>query len=207
MVPPRIALAEFRNCCSTVLCNGGYPAPSFSWSLNYCRWETRLHRGSRPRLGQQHSFLYLRRYQNLWKYTFEGTAKGKASPIFTEPVEEEFSALQWWLAGHWSGALYCTTLAFLSFRQAHSTLYVCDLAKGTYGEVPTPYAQIKYLHRDGRSKAAMLGQPAYSDRVITELVLGESDRPHLRPIAGPGAKQPPGLLPRPLIVLPQCYAL
>lgn len=44
------------------------------------------------------------------------------------------------------------------------------------------------MHGDGRSKAAMLGQPADSDGVITELVLGEN-------------KQPLGLLPRPSTVL------
>ncbi|KAF4563091.1 hypothetical protein EYR36_003530 [Pleurotus pulmonarius] len=147
-------------------------------------------------------------YQNPWKYTFyDSSATGKASPILTEPIEEEFGGLQWWLTGHWSGALNSTTVAFLSFRQARSTLYICDLAKGTYAEVSTPFAHVQYMHGDGHSKVTMLGEPADSDGVLAELVFDENEQPTLRPIAGTIAKPTSGLLPRPSISLPQYYAL
>ncbi|KDQ26376.1 hypothetical protein PLEOSDRAFT_1043609 [Pleurotus ostreatus PC15] len=123
-------------------------------------------------------------YQNPWKFTFNPTnlaATGKASPILPTPIEEEFGAPQWWLSRHGSGALNTTTVAFLSFRQARSTLYVCDIVKGSLVEVPTDFAHIQYMHGDGKGKVVMLGQPSDSGEVLSELVLSTDGKPILAP--------------------------
>ncbi|KAL4256389.1 Xaa-Pro dipeptidyl-peptidase/Cocaine esterase [Pleurotus pulmonarius] len=151
-------------------------------------------------------------YQNPWKFTFEPTnlaAAGKASPILATPIEEEFGAPQWWLSRHGSGALNATTVAFLSFRQARSTLYVCDIVKGSLVEVPTNFAHIQYMHGDGKGKVVMLGQPSDSGEVLSELVLNDDGQPTVRPVATHEASIPSlgSLLPHDSISTPKYYDL
>ncbi|KAJ8508281.1 hypothetical protein ONZ45_g9438 [Pleurotus djamor] len=149
-------------------------------------------------------------YQNPWKFTFDPSdlpGTGKASPILSSPVEEEFGAPQWWLSRHGSGALSSNIVAFLAFRQARSTLYVCDIEQGSLKEVPTPYAHIQYMHGAGKGKVVMLGQPADSNEVLAELVLDREGAPVMCPIPGPKHQVTEGLLPVASISMPQYYTL
>ncbi|KAI0042687.1 alpha/beta-hydrolase [Auriscalpium vulgare] len=149
-------------------------------------------------------------YHNPWKFTFDSAAPsttGKAEPILAEPVEEEFGAPQWWLSRHGSGALSATKLALLAFRQARSTLYVCDLEKGSLLEVPTPFAHIQYMHGDLRGRVVMLGQPADSGEVLSELVLDERGSPVVRPVSPHTDAGTSSLLPSSSVSVGQSFVL
>lgn len=125
-------------------------------------------------------------YHNPWKFTFDPenpADNGEASPILLEPLEEEFGAPQWWLSCHGSGALSKTHIAFTSFREGRSVLYVCDVMQQTLLEVPTPYVHIQYMHGDGKSKVVMLGQSANEGEVLAELTLDENRKPQLRSLS------------------------
>ncbi|KAI0049441.1 alpha/beta-hydrolase [Auriscalpium vulgare] len=124
-------------------------------------------------------------FHNPWTYTFDPanpSDSGKSSPIAAQPIEEEFGAPQWWLSQHGSGALNDTTVAFLSFRDAKSRLYLCDLLTGTITEIPTPYAHIQYMHGDAKGRVVMLGQPADCAETLVELVLDDRGNPVLKPV-------------------------
>lgn len=130
-------------------------------------------------------------FHNPWKFTFDPAKPledGIASPILAEPVEEEFGAPQWWLSRHGSGALSETHVAFTSFRKGRSTLYICDVNKGTLSEVPTSYAHIQYVHGDGKGKVVFLGQPADAGEVLVELTLDGSGKPQLKSLSPPATE-------------------
>jgi dipeptidyl aminopeptidase/acylaminoacyl peptidase len=130
-------------------------------------------------------------YHNPWHLTFDPTNPGgtsKASPLLHMPVKEEFLAPQWWLSCHGCGALSPTLLAFLSFHEGRSKLYICDVVKGTCLEVDTPYAHIQYMHGNGKGKVVMLGQPANAAEVLTELTIDANGNPHLKSLTPPLAE-------------------
>ncbi|THV07184.1 alpha/beta-hydrolase [Dendrothele bispora CBS 962.96] len=126
-------------------------------------------------------------YQNPWKFTFNDNdiTNGKASPVLTEPVDEEFGLPQWWINRHASGALTDNLVAFTSMRNGRSALYICDLKNGSRTEVPTPYAQIEWMRGDGKGQVVMLGLPADADEVLVALTLDASARPQLTPLLTP----------------------
>ncbi|KAH8101563.1 alpha beta-hydrolase [Cristinia sonorae] len=125
-------------------------------------------------------------YLNPWKFEFtesEGISRGKASPILKEPVAEEFGAPQWWLSKHGSGALSDTKVAFISFRDAASVLYIADIPTGTFIEVPTEYAHIQYVHGSpAHGKVVFLGQSPDAVGFLTELTLSADGLPVLTKI-------------------------
>lgn len=93
--------------------------------------------------------------------------------------------MQWYLSRHGSGAISPTKLAFLSFCDGRSKLYICDVAHGTQSVVQTPFANIQYVHGDGRGKVVMLGQPADGPEALTELTIDEHGEPHLKSLSPP----------------------
>ncbi|KAI0060422.1 alpha/beta-hydrolase [Artomyces pyxidatus] len=125
-------------------------------------------------------------FQNPWKFTFDASNPsdtGKAAPILTQPLREEFGQPQWWLSRHGSGALSETHVAFLSFREGRSKLHVCDVEKGSITEIKTPYAHIQYMHGDAKGRVVMLGQPEDSGQVVAEMVFDKAnDNFVLRPV-------------------------
>ncbi|KAG7098820.1 hypothetical protein E1B28_000724 [Marasmius oreades] len=120
-------------------------------------------------------------YQNPWKFEFENgdTSTGYPLPILRDPVEEEFGLPQWWLSRHGSGALSDNLVAFMSMRKGRSALYICDLRTGDRTEVPTTYAQIEWMHGDGKGKVVMLGLPSDADERLVSLTLGPDGKPTL----------------------------
>jgi dipeptidyl aminopeptidase/acylaminoacyl peptidase len=130
-------------------------------------------------------------YHNPWYFTFDPSnpaETGKSRPLFSEPVAEEFGAVQWYLSRHGSGALNSTKLVFLSYCNGRSKLYICDVANGTQSVVQTPYANIQYVHGDGKGKVVMLGQPADAAEVLTELTLDADGKPQLKSLIPPPAE-------------------
>ncbi|CAL1697640.1 unnamed protein product [Somion occarium] len=147
-------------------------------------------------------------YLNPWKFTFDPSdlaSTGKAAPITAEPIEEEFGFPQWWLSRHGSGALSNHKIAFLSFKNALSKLYIADLNDGTLTEVPTPYAHIQYMHGDGKGHVVALGSPAGALEELMELTLDPSGKPLIKSLSPPAQEHP--RLPSSHISLPQYYAL
>jgi hypothetical protein len=127
-------------------------------------------------------------YHNPWKFTFDPAnpaETGEALPILPEPIKEEFGAPQWWLSRHGSGALSKTKVAFSSFRQGRSVLYICDVEQGGFFEVSTPFAHIQFMHGDGKSKVVMLGQSTDADEVLTELTMDMNGTPQLQFLSPP----------------------
>ncbi|THH32604.1 hypothetical protein EUX98_g1574 [Antrodiella citrinella] len=133
-------------------------------------------------------------YLNPWKFEFsenEGIAGGVASPILKTPLAEEFGAPQWWLSRHDSGALSDTKIAFTSFRDAGSVLYVVDLKTGEASEVPSDYVHIQYMHGSPKhGKVVFLGQSARANAYLTELTLTEDGTPTFTEIF-PSPSDPP----------------
>lgn len=134
-------------------------------------------------------------YLNPWKFEFsEGTgiAGGVASPILNTPLTEEFGAPQWWLSRHGSGALSDTKIAFTSFRDAGSVLYVVDLNTGEVSEVASGYVHIQYMHGSPKhGKVVFLGQSARANAYLTELTLAEDGTPTLTEIFPSPSELPP----------------
>ncbi|KAJ7869019.1 alpha beta-hydrolase [Mycena leptocephala] len=116
-------------------------------------------------------------YQNPWKFVFDSgdPATGKASPILLEPIQEEF------------------------------VLYICDLERRNFIEVPTPYAHIQFMRGDAHGKAVMLGQPADSGEVLEELTLDSDGQPRLNALSPRAVENPD--LPSSFISPGKYYAL
>ncbi|KAJ7102787.1 alpha/beta-hydrolase [Mycena epipterygia] len=149
-------------------------------------------------------------YHNPWKFVLDPAdpakpTMGKASAILPRPIEEEFGAPQWWLSRHGAGALSETKVAFVSFRQARSVLYICDLALGNLIEVPTSFSHIQYMRGDGRGKVVFLGQPAEAGEVLMELILDSDGCPQLNSLSPPEVESPD--LPSNCISRGEYYAL
>ena len=122
-------------------------------------------------------------YHNPWQFTFDPSnpaETGKARPILSTPVNEEFGSVQWWLSRRGLGALSPTTLAITSYCNGRSKLYICDVSKGTQSVLETPYAHIQYVHGDARGKVVMLVQPANAAEVLTELTIDTNGNPQLK---------------------------
>ncbi|TCD62362.1 hypothetical protein EIP91_006971 [Steccherinum ochraceum] len=127
-------------------------------------------------------------YLNPWKFEFSknDVGGGTASPIFKEPILEEFGAPQWWLSRHGSGALSDTKVAFTSFRNAASVLRIADLKSGTAEEVPTPYVHIQYMHGSAKhGKVVFLGEAPDAGVVLAQLALSKTGAPVLTQIFPP----------------------
>jgi hypothetical protein len=146
-------------------------------------------------------------YQNPWKFVFDSgdPATGKASPILLEPIQEEFGAPQWFLSRHGSAALSTTKIACVSFRHGRSVLYICDLERRNFIEVPTPYAHIQFMRGDAHGKVVMLGQPADSGEVLEELTLDSDGQPRLNALSPRAVENPD--LPSSFISPGKYYAL
>ncbi|KAF8589755.1 alpha beta-hydrolase [Ramaria rubella] len=127
-------------------------------------------------------------YLNPWMFSFDPAdivSTGKASPILSEPMEEEFGRSQWFLSYHAIGALSETRVACCSFRSGVSTLHVCDLSKRTIVEIPTDFACINYVHGDGKGKAVLLGQPGNAGDVLAELSSDAAGEYQLKSLSPP----------------------
>ena len=157
--------------------------------------------------GSLHFVCDISGFLNPWKFTFDPSnlAGGKAEPILSSPLEEEFGFPQWWMSRHGSGALNDNKVAFLSFKQALSKLYIADLKERTLMEVPTHYAHIQYMHGDGNGRVVALGSPAGANEELVELTLDASGNPILKSLSPPPVPHP--RLPSTHISLPQYHAL
>ncbi|KDQ07700.1 hypothetical protein BOTBODRAFT_70240 [Botryobasidium botryosum FD-172 SS1] len=147
-------------------------------------------------------------YLNPWIFTFDSSNAldaSKASPILPKPIEEEFGAPQWYLSRHASGALSETKVAFISFREGRSMLYVCDVTQGVLVEVPTPYALIDCVHGDRKGNVFMLGASSHANGVLAQLTLSADGSPQLRSLSPPAAEDN-RLDPR-FISIPEYHAL
>lgn len=147
-------------------------------------------------------------YHNPWVFTFDPSdpsKTGKASPLVHTPIKEEFGAPQWWLSRHGCGALSPTQIAFLSFRNGCSKLYIGDIAQRTLEEVQTPYAHIQYMHGDGKGKVVMLGQRAEAGEVLTELTIDTHGKPQLTSLSPPPVEN--NTLPSSLISVGICQEI
>ncbi|KAJ7728957.1 Alpha/Beta hydrolase protein [Mycena maculata] len=146
-------------------------------------------------------------YHNPWKFVFDPAdpAAGKASPILREPIKEEFGPPQWFLSRHSSGALSETKVAFVSFFEGRSVLYICDLVLGTIRKVATSFAHIQFLRGDGRGKVVMLGQPADAGEILMELTLDGDGNPQMKSLSPPAVENPS--LPSSFISTGQYFAL
>ncbi|KAF8198339.1 alpha beta-hydrolase [Mycena galopus ATCC 62051] len=146
-------------------------------------------------------------YHNPWKFVFDPAdpAAGEASPILREPIAEEFGPPQWFLSRHSSGALSETKVAFVSFSEGCSVLYICDLIQGDILKVAASFAHIQFVRGDGRGKVVLLGQPADAGEVLTELTLNSDGNPLLRALSPPAVENPE--LPLAYISSPKYFAL
>ncbi|KAJ7512848.1 alpha/beta-hydrolase [Mycena galericulata] len=131
-------------------------------------------------------------YHNPWKFVFDSgnPAAGKASRILREPIEEEFGAPQWFLSRHGSGALSETKVAFVSFFEGCSVLYICDLTLGKIRKVPTSFAHIQFMRGDRCGKVVLLGQPANAGEFLAELTLDGDGNPQITSLSPPAVENP-----------------
>ncbi|KAF7369337.1 Alpha/beta-hydrolase [Mycena venus] len=131
-------------------------------------------------------------YHNPWKFVFDSVnpAGGKASPILRESVEEEFGAPQWFLSRHGSGALSENKVAFVSFSDGRSVLYICDLTLGDIRKVTNSFAHIQFLRGNARGKVIMLAQPADAGEVLIELTLDSEGEPQIRSLSPLAVENP-----------------
>jgi dipeptidyl aminopeptidase/acylaminoacyl peptidase len=78
-------------------------------------------------------------YQNPWKYVL---STGTASPIFAEPIKEDFSEPGWILGWAFYAHVGGNFVVFSSLRNGRSQLYLVDVSSGSKTELDTPYTHI-----------------------------------------------------------------
>ncbi|KAJ7629481.1 alpha/beta-hydrolase [Mycena polygramma] len=124
-------------------------------------------------------------YQNPWKYDVE------ASPVFTEPFDQEFGEPAWVL-GRSSYAVIDDgkRALFSAFQDGRAVLYTVDIADGTRKRVDNPYVGIQAMQRAGPDQVVFIGErvDAPSEIVLCSVRPDSSAVFSLvsQPSAGPG---------------------
>ncbi|KAF7361348.1 Peptidase-S9 domain-containing protein [Mycena sanguinolenta] len=91
-------------------------------------------------------------YQNPWKYELE------ASPVFSEPLNQDFGEPAWLLGRPPFAILDDSKRAlFSAFQDGRSVLYLVDLKNGTRQPVDSPYVWIQTMQCTGAGKVVFLG--------------------------------------------------
>ncbi|KAI0819862.1 alpha/beta-hydrolase [Trametes gibbosa] len=96
-------------------------------------------------------------YYNPWKYSLSA---GKASPVLSVPLAEDFAEPMWRLDFTFFAPLDIEgkTALFSALSEGRSVLYLVSLAGGTFEELDCPYVNIASLLRVTHDAVIFLGQ-------------------------------------------------
>ncbi|RDX52385.1 alpha/beta-hydrolase [Lentinus brumalis] len=96
-------------------------------------------------------------YYNPWTYS---VSSGKASPVLSQPVAEDFAEPMWLIAYNFGVPLdqEGKMALFTALREGRNVLYLVSLQGGTLEELESPYVTISFVQRVTHDAAVFLGE-------------------------------------------------
>ncbi|KAH8105304.1 alpha/beta-hydrolase [Cristinia sonorae] len=120
-------------------------------------------------------------FQNPWIYT---VSTGKASPILSKPLDQEFSLPAWILGGSYGVVAHASedptkiTVLFTAFHYGRSRLYLLTLHSGAIEELDCPYVTVASIRRVADGNVVFLGSKVDESPSIVHCTLKDYATPH-----------------------------
>jgi len=109
-------------------------------------------------------------YVNPWKYY---VSTGISSPIFKEPIPEDFAEPAWMLGRSDAATLDSETTLYAATRDGIAVLYLVNVGTGSRKEIITPFTVIKFLAAVTSQKVVFIGSKADETGVVVEGTLSK----------------------------------
>ncbi|KAI0925300.1 hypothetical protein AcV7_005576 [Taiwanofungus camphoratus] len=115
-------------------------------------------------------------YQNPWKFS---VSTGKASPVLSAPVEQDFGLPAWWLSWEWYTPLdqEASRALFMAMKGGRSILYVVNLRSGVLEEIQCPYVTVMVIKRITHDSVVFMGEKSDAPKGIVLCTLKDYSKP------------------------------